>query len=191
MSASAPAVHCLAAISLAVPIEGMSCAACAGRVEKALLQLPGVQRVQVNLATDQAHIEAAPTLTLPQLADAVHAAGYVVPTATIELQIHDMSCAACVGRVEKALLRVPGVLQASVNLATEKATVQALPGVSFATLAAAVHAASYPASAVADAAYANTAVAGRWPAWSCAPAGATADRLTPPGASPPARDRSP
>ena len=126
----------------------MTCASCAGRVEKALRQVPGVQAASVNLATEQAQIEADAAVTAAQLLEAIQRAGYGVRTGMTELLIEGMSCASCVGRVEKALLKVPGVLQASVNLATEKATVQAVDGVSFATLAAAVQQAGYAAKAV-------------------------------------------
>ena len=124
--------------SIQIPVEGMTCASCAGRIEKALRQVPGVQAASVNLATEQAQIEADAAVTAAQLLEAIQRAGYGVRTGMTELLIEGMSCASCVGRVEKALLKVPGVLQASVNLATEKATVQAVDGVSFATLAAAV-----------------------------------------------------
>ena len=126
----------------------MTCASCAGRIEKALRQVPGVQAASVNLATEQAQIEADAAVTAAQLLEAIQRAGYGVRTGMTELLIEGMSCASCVGRVEKALLKVPGVLQASVNLATEKATVQAVDGVSFATLAAAVQQAGYAAKAV-------------------------------------------
>jgi Cu+-exporting ATPase len=83
------------------------------------------------------------THTLPPLAPTV-----APPTRTIELQVSGMSCASCVGRVEKALGRVPGVVAASVNLATERATVQALAQVDIAALSAAAHQAGYEAQAV-------------------------------------------
>ena len=80
--------------------------------------------------------------------DAVRKAGYEIRARQIELQIEGMTCASCVGRVEKALLKVPGVSAASINLATEKASVTVLSGVSFATLAAAVDKAGYVAKPV-------------------------------------------
>ena len=104
-----------------LPIDGMTCASCAGRVEKALARLPGVSSVAVNLATEVASVSGAAGLTLAALAEAVGQAGYAVPRQTLTLQIEGMTCASCVGRVEKALGRVPGVLSASVNLATEQA----------------------------------------------------------------------
>ena len=85
-----------------LPIDGMTCARCAGRVEKALTKVPGVRSVSVNLATEQARIEA-PVDSLPALVEAVHQAGYSVPAHSLELDISGMTCASCAGRVEKAL----------------------------------------------------------------------------------------
>ncbi|MBN8511271.1 MAG: copper ion binding protein, partial [Burkholderiales bacterium] len=109
--------------SLTLPIEGMSCATCALRVERALRAVPGVHQVQVNLATDSAAVEAAPSVAAGTLQRAVEQAGYAVPREQVALAIDGMSCASCVGRVEKALAAVPGVVEASVNLATAQATV--------------------------------------------------------------------
>jgi len=119
--------------ALQFPVDGMTCASCSGRVERALAAVPGVQEATVNLATEQASVvpvEAGPgsTVALPDLMSslmlAVEKAGYSVPTATVELAITQMTCASCSGRVEKALLKVPGVLEATVNLATERAHVK-------------------------------------------------------------------
>ena len=112
-----------APVHFELPIEGMTCASCSGRVEKALARLPGVASAAVNLATEVATVSGAAGLTLAALTDAVTRAGYAVPQQTVTLQIEGMTCASCVGRVEKALSRVPGVLSASVNLATEQARV--------------------------------------------------------------------
>ncbi|MDO5653907.1 MAG: copper ion binding protein, partial [Brachymonas sp.] len=146
-----------------LPIEGMTCASCVGRVEKALHKVPGVQTVSVNLATEQAQVASDGAVPFQQLVEAVQKAGYGVKTATIELQIGGMTCASCVNRVEKALQKTPGVLSASVNLATEKATVQALDTVSFASLAAVVKKAGYEATPVAQAGQATEAKG--WPEW--------------------------
>src|SRR5688500_4879372 len=101
--------------TLRLQIEGMSCASCVGRVEKALRALPGVARAEVNLATEQAAVQAGADAQPPEaLVAAVREAGYGVATAEHRLQIEGMTCASCVGRVEKALRRVPGVLDASV-----------------------------------------------------------------------------
>ncbi|MDE2166330.1 MAG: copper-translocating P-type ATPase [Alphaproteobacteria bacterium] len=129
-----------------LPIEGMTCATCAGRVEKALCALPGVTAA-VNLSSEQADIQFDPVRVAPAtLADAVERAGYDVPHERRELAISGMTCATCAGRVEKALMAVPGVTQADVNLASEKASVEGLAGVLRpADLVAAVHRAGYEA----------------------------------------------
>ncbi|MCA3381616.1 MAG: cation transporter, partial [Roseomonas sp.] len=126
---------------LSLPIEGMTCAACAGRVERAIRKLPGVDDVQVNPATDRAEVAgSADAATLKQ---AVEAAGYGVTEAQFDLAIGGMSCAACAGRVEAVLRAVPGVLEAQVNPASEQAHVKAIAGVTEAALRVAVEAAGY------------------------------------------------
>ncbi|HHF0928398.1 TPA: heavy metal translocating P-type ATPase [Pseudomonas aeruginosa] len=157
-TANAPA----APLEFKLPIEGMTCASCVLRVEKALLALPGVESTAVNLATEEATVRAA-GVDAAALAGAVRKAGYEVRIGEIQLQIEGMTCASCVSRVEKALLKVPGVSAASVNLATEKATVTALSGVSFATLAAAIDEAGYVAKPVEGAAVPQAAR--RLPEW--------------------------
>ena len=127
-------------------IGGMTCASCVSRVEKALNRVPGVRRASVNLATERASVTADASVSAGALATAVTKAGYDVETAEVVLQVQGMTCASCVGRVEKALLKVPGVLAASVNLATERATVQALADVPAAQLEAAVDRAGYSAA---------------------------------------------
>jgi Cu+-exporting ATPase len=150
-----------------LPIEGMTCASCVLRVEKALNTLPGVESAAVNLATEQAMVRTTGKVEGNALVAAVTAAvrraGYDVPTHRVELRVDGMTCASCVARVEKALLKVPGVTTASVNLATEKASVEALGCVSFATLAAAIDKAGYAARPVAVAA--DPAPARRLPEW--------------------------
>jgi len=132
-----------------LPIEGMTCAGCAGRVERALKAVPGVEAATVNLATMAARIEGSAS---PQdLAQAVDRAGYGVVHKGIDLAITGMTCATCAGRVEKALRAVPGVVSASVNLATERAHVETLAGVAGeAALTDAVVRAGYGASHLAD-----------------------------------------
>ncbi|NNA15397.1 copper-translocating P-type ATPase [Pseudomonas lundensis] len=127
-----------------LPIAGMTCASCAGRVEKALVKVPGVTSVSVNLATEQARIEA-PADSLPLLLEAVAQAGYSVPSQTVELNIGGMTCASCAGRVEKALAKVPGVTNATVNLASERAHIESLGPVDPARLIEAVTKAGYSA----------------------------------------------
>lgn len=130
-----------------LPISGMTCASCAGRVERALRGVPEVSGASVNLASEHARVEA-PAEQLPALVAAVHKAGYEVPTESLDLSISGMTCASCVGRVERALSRQPGVLAVSVNLATERARVQAVTGIDAQALLNAVSAAGYSASPV-------------------------------------------
>ncbi|WP_288403199.1 copper ion binding protein, partial [uncultured Deinococcus sp.] len=117
-------------------IGGMTCAACVGRVERGLKKVPGVKDVAVNLATERARVAYDPGLTSPEaLAQAVGDIGYEArlprpePARTAELSfaVGGMTCAACVGRVERGLKKVPGVQEATVNLATERAHVVYLP----------------------------------------------------------------
>ena len=115
--------------SIDIPIQGMTCASCVGRVEKAIRSVAGVTAANVNLATERAHVEFAPAAADPAaVAEAIRAAGYEPSAQSLELTIEGMTCASCVGRVEKALKRVPGVLEANVNLATERASVRYLGG---------------------------------------------------------------
>ncbi len=111
-----------------LPIEGMTCASCVRRVENALAKVPGVRSVAVNLATEEATVQADSAAVLPAAADAVVAAGYAVPRTELELTVREMTCASCVGRVERALRAVPGVVDAQVNLATERALVTLVGG---------------------------------------------------------------
>ncbi|MEL4179339.1 heavy metal translocating P-type ATPase [Roseateles sp. PN1] len=135
--------------SWALPISGMTCASCVKRVEKAIAAVPGVSAVEVNLATEIASVTGGLSdggaLSLDTLRQAVEKAGYQLTERSWQLQIKDMTCASCVGRVEKALLKVPGVLQAEVNLATETAQLRALSTVEADQLLAAVLRAGYGA----------------------------------------------
>ena len=128
-----------------LPIAGMTCASCAGRVERALSTVIGASAVSVNLATEQARVQA-PSDSLPALMDAVARAGYSVPQQNLELSIDGMTCASCVGRVERALGKVAGVKSVSVNLANERAHLELLGQVDPQTLIAAVTKAGYTAS---------------------------------------------
>lgn len=113
--------------SIDIPVQGMSCASCVGRVEKAIRSVEGVTAASVNLATERAHVEFVPSGANPTaVANAIRNAGYEPSENAIELKIDGMTCASCVNRVEKALRRVPGVVDASVNLATERASVRYL-----------------------------------------------------------------
>ena len=127
-------------------VTGMTCASCVMRVEKTLQAVPGVQAASVNLATEEATVSTDNSVSAEVLAAAVRKAGYDVATSQTVLQIEGMTCASCVGRVERALMKVPGVSSASVNLGTERATVQALSNVPVALLKAAVDKAGYTAN---------------------------------------------
>lgn len=114
---------------LSLPVDGMTCASCVGRVERALKAVPGVQTASVNLATERADLTFTGAANPQAAVRAIESAGYAVREETTELAIEEMTCASCVGRVEKALAQVPGVLEANVNLATERARVRHLAGV--------------------------------------------------------------
>ena len=127
-------------------IEGMTCASCVGRVEKALSGLEGVTGVTVNLAAETARLSVETPAHLTKAADALKTLGYPARTAKITLNIASMSCASCVGRVDKALADLPGVVSVTVNLAAETAMVEYLEGtVSPGDLMAASAAIGYPA----------------------------------------------
>ena len=137
-----------------LPVAGMTCASCVARIERALRQAPGVASADVGLGTERATVTYDPAATDPAaLAAAVARAGYAVPEATIDLAISGMTCASCVGRVEKALKRVPGVAGVSVNLATEQARVRGFgtPGALLPALTDAVRRAGYMAEVKTDA----------------------------------------
>ncbi|NGT17622.1 heavy metal translocating P-type ATPase [Achromobacter insolitus] len=148
-------------VAVSLPIEGMTCASCVGRVEKALKAVPGVNKASVNLATERADItfEGAPDVAAA--VQAVQKAGYAVAESTVELSVTGMTCASCVGRVEKALKAVPGVSNATVNLATERASVTATGGVPASALIQAVAKAGYEAKPLAAEASDTDAVAER------------------------------
>jgi len=125
------------------PIEGMTCASCVRRVEKAIAAVPGVSSASVNLATERADVRLSEPATAPQVVAAIRAAGYEVASQTIDLGVEGMTCASCVSRVEKAISVVPGVVSASVNLATERATLKVLGGTPLSDIEAAVRKAGY------------------------------------------------
>jgi Cu+-exporting ATPase len=110
-----------------LPIEGMTCAACAARIEKTLAKIPGVQAT-VNVAGEKAHIEYDAEQSCPaDFVAAIEKAGYSVPSQQLELALEGMTCAACAARIEKVLNKLPGV-EATVNFASEKARIRATPG---------------------------------------------------------------
>jgi len=111
-------------------IDGMHCASCVASVEKSLKKVPGIQFANVNLATESAAVEYNPDeVDLEKMRKAVEDVGYEVrdDSRTQTLKIDGMHCASCVASVEKALSKVNGVVEASVNLATETAHVKFNP----------------------------------------------------------------
>ncbi|GAB4062446.1 heavy metal translocating P-type ATPase [Uliginosibacterium sediminicola] len=112
-----------AAHSLKLPIAGMTCASCVARVERALQAVPGVLEASVNLATEQASLQLADSNAGTAAIAAIERSGFEVPAQQVDVDILGMTCASCVARVEKALLKLPGVVSAEVNLATERARI--------------------------------------------------------------------
>lgn len=134
---------------LEIPVRGMTCASCVGRVEKAIRGTPGVASANVNLAAERAHVELTPDGDTAAVIEAIRRVGYEPLDDRIELAISGMTCASCVARVEKALRKVPGVLEVQVNLATERASLRVLAGgPDIQRLAAAVSAAGYEAEPI-------------------------------------------
>jgi Cu+-exporting ATPase len=135
-----------------LPVTGMTCASCSNRVEKALKKVPGVSAASVNLSNEQAAVSYDPAQVAPaRLLQAVEQAGYGVITDQIDIPVTGMTCASCVNRVEKALKKVPGVLDASVNLASEQASVTYVPSATgWSDLKAAVENAGYGVIETAD-----------------------------------------
>jgi Cu+-exporting ATPase len=138
--------------ALTLPVSGLTCAACARRAEKALRAVPGVAAATVNVAAERVEITPTGALRLDAAVAALAEAGFGVPSERIALDIAGMTCAACVDRVERALRRVPGVLDARVNLAGAAVTVDvaAGSGADAAALVAAVAAAGYGATVHAE-----------------------------------------
>lgn len=104
-----------------LPIEGMTCASCSARLEKALRATSGVLEASVNLASERASIRG--EMSFEAVLQTVRRAGFDVPLRVIDLDVHGMTCASCVARAEKSLAQVSGVEQAEVNLTTESARI--------------------------------------------------------------------
>lgn len=137
---------------LSLPVEGMTCASCVGRVERALKAVDNIDTAVVNLATERADITFKEHVDVDAAIRAIENSGYKVREEITELAIEEMTCASCVGRVEKALTQIPGVIEASVNLATERARIRHLSGaVTAADLEAAVVQAGYKPRRLSDA----------------------------------------
>ena len=137
--------------TIELPVHGMTCASCVQRVEDALVELDGVHAAEVNLATNRASVQVDAEVHASELVKVVESAGYEVPTTTSTLTVQGMTCATCVSRVADALENVEGVIEAEVNLATNRATVTHPPGsVNAAALRTAVEDAGYEVVESAD-----------------------------------------
>ncbi len=112
-----------------LPVTGMTCASCVANIEKGLSKVPGVSQVNVNLASEKASIEYDPgKVNTKALMDTISDVGYGVAVEKTTFSVGGMTCASCVANIENALAKVPGVISANVNLASEKATVEYLRG---------------------------------------------------------------
>ena len=128
-------------MTLQFSVDGMSCASCVARVEKAVTAVPGVSNVSVNLASETVRMDG----PVEPVVAALQAAGYPARVATLNAPVEGMSCAGCAGRAQRGLAAVPGVISAEVNLASESARVTYLEGATTPEiLAAAAKKAGYP-----------------------------------------------
>lgn len=112
-----------------IKISGMTCAACAKRIEKAVEKLDGINDASVNFATEKMSIEFDDKLiNMPKIKESIEKVGYGVideiQSSSVTIPIGGMTCAACASRIEKALNKTPGIIKVSVNFATEKAAVE-------------------------------------------------------------------
>ena len=127
-----------------VPVIGMTCTNCAATIEKGLAAVPGVEKASVNFASEKVSLEYDPAkVALGKLSKTISDLGYGMATTKAIFPVGGMTCAACVARVEEALSGVTGVVSASVNLASEKATVEYVEGTEYADLKQAVARAGY------------------------------------------------
>ncbi len=112
-------------VKASIHVGGMSCATCASTIEKALVETQGVARANVSFASEKVLVEYDPSkVALAGIAKTIDRLGYSTRTKKSIFPVSGMTCASCVARVENALLSLPGVVSANVNLASEKATVE-------------------------------------------------------------------
>nr|MBP6799295.1 heavy-metal-associated domain-containing protein [Luteimonas sp.] len=115
--------------TLAFPVRGMTCAACATTIEKVLNRFPGV-KASVNFASERVQLEYDRSQVQPAaLIESIGKAGFSVPPETVTLDITGMTCAACASGIESVLAKTPGVNAGNVNFASAKARVEYVPGV--------------------------------------------------------------
>jgi len=136
--------------TLQIPVRGMTCASCAGRVERGLLKVPGVEQAVVNLVTGEVIVSLAQPVALQTLIEAVEESGYQVPLHGYDFAVSGMNCGSCVGRIEKALAESPIAISYQVNLATKQAHVQLLAGEDPELISQWLTEHNYPAEVLAD-----------------------------------------
>ncbi|WP_321553538.1 heavy metal translocating P-type ATPase [Denitrificimonas halotolerans] len=136
--------------TLQIPVRGMTCAGCAGRVERGLLQVSGVEQAVINLVTQEAIVHLSQPVALTALVEAVEGSGYQVPLHGYDFAVSGMNCGSCVGRIEQALAQSPIVVSYQVNLATQQAHVQLLAGEDPALISQWLTEHNYPAELLAD-----------------------------------------
>ena len=134
---------------LDLPVPGMNCASCAGRIERALSALPGISDLSVNPATRRARMQTH-DIPLARITEALDKAGYPAQLTTTRLQVRGMSCASCQGRVQRGLAQAPQVASAQVNLATGQAQVVHAPNLEPRAVARLVSELGYSASVITD-----------------------------------------
>jgi Cu+-exporting ATPase len=134
--------------SVTLPVTGMTCANCALNIERTLNKVEGVKEANVNFATEQAAVSFDPEqVQIKDLTNKIHDAGYAVASATVEIPVTGMTCANCAMNIERALSKkAPGVVRATVNFATERASVKYIPTItSLDEMIAVIEAAGYGA----------------------------------------------
>lgn len=136
--------------TLQIPVRGMTCASCAGHVERGLLKVAGVEQAVVNLVTSEVIVSLAEPVPLKTLVEAVEESGYQVPLQGFDYAVSGMNCGSCVGRIEKALAQSPVAISYQVNLATKQAHVQLLAGENPDTISQWLTEHNYPAVVLAD-----------------------------------------
>ncbi|MCF8567060.1 heavy metal translocating P-type ATPase [Alicyclobacillus tolerans] len=139
------------ATEITLPVEGMTCASCAARIEKNVSKMPGVKEVNVNLASERARVVLDGNTSWHDVVEKIEKTGYKVPLQEVDLNIEGMTCAACSARIEKVVGKVPGIDSIHVNLASEKGHVAFIPGlVKESDIIAAVQKAGYGAKVADD-----------------------------------------
>ena len=114
-----------------LPITGMTCANCAANIERGVKKLKGVAEANVNFAAENAAVSFDPQLLqLRDVVEKIHTSGYGVTTAKVEMPVTGMTCANCAANIERALnKKTSGVVNAAVNFASDRVSVEYIPGV--------------------------------------------------------------